>query len=363
MMSSSAPVLGDEAATMTPDSGKAPIQVRPVPIDWHSGLSVYASEAFLESVGDAYGWLGGFNGAGRLRCVLPFTVLRKAIFRLVRFRVETIPVDGNLDLAEEKSFLNGVVGHFRSIGADLIIPASTNAVFRTYPDGAVAAPYGTYVINLTQTEDTLWGNLHSKHRNVIRSATKKGVVIQDGVKHLDVAYEMILTTLKRSRLDFTSYVAFRRLVLGLGERVKIMVAFHDGDPQGCAVIPFSGHSAYYVYGGSSPSPVTGAMNLLLWEAIRFFRHLGVKRFDLVGVRISPEPGTKQAGLTMFKERFGGMLTEGYLWKYRLHRLPYLAYSLGVRMLRGGDIVDQEKHKLANGVSTGESQRSTWSVAS
>ena len=56
------------------------------------------------------------------------------------------------------------------MGADVVIPATTNTIFRTYPDGATAAPYGSYVVDLTQTEEALWNKVHSKHRNVIRNA-------------------------------------------------------------------------------------------------------------------------------------------------------------------------------------------------
>src|SRR5260370_41741410 len=137
------------------------MRATPVPIDWHPGLSIYASESFLKTVGDEYGWLGGFDNSGKLRCVLPYTVIRKAVFRMVRFRVETIALDGALEVEEEKSFLNSAVEYFRSIEADMIIPATTNTIFRTYPDVAIPAPYGTYIIELNQPEETLWRHLSS----------------------------------------------------------------------------------------------------------------------------------------------------------------------------------------------------------
>ena len=321
------------------------MKVKKVEINWHPGLSIYASEPFLKAVGDEYGWLGGINDSGKLRCVLPYTVVRKAIFRMVRFRVETIPLGEELTVEEEKSFLKSVVEYFGSTGADMIIPATTNTIFHTYPDGAVVAPYGSFIIDLCQPEETLWSNLHSKHRNVIRNAMKKGVEIRSGMEYLDIAYELVRDTLKRSRLGFVGHKAFRRFMLAFNENVKIFVANYQGATQGCAVVPFSGHSAYYLYGGSIPNPLTGATNLLQWEAIRLFRGLGVKHYDFVGVRINPEKGSKQDGLMTFKERFGGQLAQGYMWKYSIHPLKYAVYSLAVRLLRGGDIVDQECHKL------------------
>lgn len=319
----------------------------PVEIDWHPGLSIYASEAFLKLVGNEYGWVGAFDDSGKLRCVLPYTVIRKPFFRMVRFRVETIPMSEEFGIEEEKAFLNSAVEYFRSTGADMIIPATNNTIFRTYPDGAVAAPYGSFIIDLTQPEETLWSNLHSKHRNVVRNAAKKGVEVRSGMEYLSTAHELVRDTLKRSRLGFMGPEAFTKFVNGLGENVKILVAEHQGVAQGCAVVPFSGHGAYYLYGGSIAEPLTGATNLLQWEAIRMFRNLGVKRYDFVGVRINPENGSKQEGLMMFKQRFGGKLAQGFMWKYALNPLKFAVYSLAVRVLRGGDIVDQESHKIKN----------------
>ena len=318
----------------------------PIRIDWHPGLSVYASQGFLKAVSDEYGWIGGIDERGELCCVLPYTIIRKATLRMARFRVETIARRGELDLQKEKVFLNNVVAHLRSIGADLIIPASTNTLFRTAPDGAIGAPYGSYVIDLSISEEALWKNVHSKHRNVIRNARNKGVEILSGPEYADSAYELVRDTFKRSEMTFMSHDNFKRMIGGLGERVKVFVASLGGTIQGCAVVPYSEYSAYYAYGGSIlPSPVTGATNLLQWEAICHFRNLGVKRYDFCGARLDPEEGSKQAGLAMYKERFGGQLLLGYMWKYNLSKLKSPIYSLAVRLLRGGDIVDQEQHKL------------------
>jgi hypothetical protein len=321
------------------------IKAAPVSINWHQGLSIYASEHFLKGVGDEYGWIGGTDLSGRLRCVLPYTIIKKTIFRMVRFRVETILLDGDFTIEEEKSFLNNVIKYFRSIGADMIIPATTNTIFRTYPDGAIAAPYGSYIIDLSQSEEVLWSNLHSKHRNVVRNAIKKGVEIREGINYIDTAYKLIRNTLKRSKLGFMSYKEFKYFVQNLNENVKIFVAYSHDIAQGCAVIPFSGYSAYYLYGGSITSPLSGAMNCLQWEAIRMFKNLGTKHYDFVGVRINPEKESKQEGLMTFKQRFGGSLIQGYMWKYSLKPLKYAVYALAIRYLRGGDIVDAEHHKL------------------
>lgn len=322
------------------------MKVEKIDIAWHSGLSIYASEKHLNLVGDEYGWLGGFDKSGKHRCILPYTILHKGkIFRLVRFRVATIPLDEHFGLEDEKAFLNSAIKYFRTIGADMIIPASTNTIFHTYPDGAKAAPYGTFVIDLTKSEEQLWKELHSNHRNKVRSAMKKGMTVTNGIEYLDKAYELIRDTFKISKMGFMGYNEFKRLMLGLNDNVKIFVVKQNEQIHGCLVTPFSKYSAYALHSGKIPAANTGAMNLIRWEAIRHFRELGVQRFDAVGVRINPPKGSKQEGLLMFKQRFGGKLVQGYMWKYGFSPIKYFIYNNIIRLLRGGDIVDNEHIKL------------------
>jgi hypothetical protein len=318
-----------------------------IEIKWHSGLPIYASKAFLESEGDQFGWMGGTDEQGNLRCVLPYGIIRKPGLKMVRFKTQTITLDGELEIEEEKSFLNSVVEHFRSTGADIIIPSGNTAIFRTYPDGAAAAPYGTFVKDLRQPEEALLSEIRKTFRQNIRKAVAAGVEIKSGPQYLDACYELIADTLKRSGSGFKSYQGFKSRVLALGEYVKIFVAEHDGVIQGCMVAPFSQLTAYNCYAGSRREPTLGAMHLLHWEAIRQFRTMGVQYFDFQGVRINPEKKSKQDGILLYKQGFGGKLISGYLWRYPLRPLKSIAYNLAVRLLLGGDIVDQEGHKLGN----------------
>ncbi|MGH9325176.1 MAG: lipid II:glycine glycyltransferase FemX [Terriglobia bacterium] len=329
-----------------------PLEAEPVQIEWHPGLPIYASPAILKSEGGTYGWIGGLDPAGQLRCILPYTILRKAGFQMVRFRTATLPLEGDLSLDEEKSFLNSVVEHFRSVGADLILPSGNTAIFRTYPDGADAAPYGTVIKDLSQSEAVLWSELRMTHRQNIRKAKTAGVEIRCGLDYLDASYELTAETMKRSGASFKTYREYKRRILGLGENVKIFVAIHHSKFEGCMVAPFSLHTAYDCYAGSAEKPVRGAMPLLHWEAICQFRAMGVKFFDFQGMRIGPETGSKQEGIAGYKRGFGGNVVEGYVWKFPLRPLKFAAYSLAVRLLMGGDTVDQERHKLVGATSAG-----------
>jgi hypothetical protein len=321
------------------------MEIARIPIDWRPNLPIFARESFLKAVGDEYGWLGGFNEANKIQCFLPYTVVRKAGMRLVRFRIETIPLGEGFSVDDEKKFLNGVVAYFKSSGASMIIPATTNAIFRTYPDGADAAPYGTYVIDLMQEEDALWRKIERITRQNINTAIKKGVTIKNGIEDLDAAYALIVETFGRSKISFMSKDSFRRYVGGLGENGAVMIAECQGVPQSYAVFAFSDYCAYAVYAGNIADQQQGANKLLYWEAIRRFRKLGIRRYDFVGARIDPEKGSKQESINAIKRRFGSELIQGYMWKYSFGSIGSLAYSLAARILKGGDIVDAERHKL------------------
>ena len=76
-----------------------------------------------------------------------------------------------------------------------------------------------------------------------------------------------------------------------------------------------------------------------------FRQLGVGQYDFVGTRISPDKGSKQEALALFKKRFGATLKRGFIWKHSLHGMKYRLYCMVARLRSGGDIVDAERHKL------------------
>jgi hypothetical protein len=321
------------------------LEAIPIAIRWHDDLPIFASEPFLKAVSDTYGWLGGIDDSGKLRCILPYTIVRKASVRMVRFRIETIVPEGKLEIDQETAFLNSAMRCLRAMRADVVIPATTNAIFQTYPDEATAAPYGSYVIDLCREESEIWSGIDRTYRKNIRSAQKNGVRILSGEEHLRVAYQLVRETFSKSHLPFMKFPSFEKYVAGLTGHVRVLIAEHEGIAQSCVVFPYSNYCAYAVYGGNIERPYPGSMKLLIWEAIRQFREVGVRRFDFVGARINPAKGSKHEGINSFKRSLGGHLSKGFMWKCDLNPIKSSIYSIMVRLIRGGDIVDHECHKL------------------
>lgn len=326
------------------------INIRPMAIDWHPWLPVFAKESFLKAVGDEYGWLGGFADDGKLLCFLPYTIIRKAFIRIVRFRTETIPVEAGLDEAVEKEFLNRVVDHFRASGAGLIMPASTNAIFRTYPDGAEAVPYGTYRIDLRKPEEVLWKNIDRIYRQNINAAARSGLCVKEARDRLSEGHELIRLTFNRSHLPFMGRDSLVKFVDGLGDNGLVLAADHEGRLQSFVVFAVSNYSAYAIYAGNRADMLKGANKLLYWEAMRKFKAMDVEWYDFMGARIDPDKASKQEELALFKKRFGADLKIGYMWKCPTIRWQYGLYGLAARLRSGGDIVDGEMKRLSKRTS-------------
>jgi hypothetical protein len=319
------------------------LRTEPIAIDWNPSLPVFASERFLRSTGAEYGWLGGRDGE-RIRCVLPYTIIRKGILRMVRFRTATIALEP-ITIAEETSFLNGAMAHFRSQGVDLVMPATANAVFRTFPTGSEAVPYGSYVIDLTLPEETLWKNVDRITRQNIKSAAAAGIQVREAAgAEAGRAYAFIEATFRRSRLPFMGLKEFCRYLDGLGEYGKLMVADFKGEPQSYVVFGYSQPGAYAIYAGNADNQRKGANKLVYWEAIRMFRSLNVLTYDFFGARINPAKGSKQEALGLFKKRFGAVLKVGYLWRYSFRPMKFSLYRLAAFLRSRGDIVDSERRR-------------------
>ena len=66
------------------------------------------------------------------------------------------------------------------------------------------------------------------------------------------------------------------------------------------------------------------------------------------------PGSKLEGIQRFKERFGGELKKGFIWKYPVNGLKYFLFQIFTRVFYlikfqkyEGDIIEQERKRKKN----------------
>lgn len=306
--------------------------------DFKAHLPVVATKEFLNSKSDKFGWFVSDD------FILPFIIEKKFIFKRMIFTYSVIKKNNN----SAKEFLNEVVELSKNLDIDFIYQPYAFAIFEEVPDNCIYVPFGSYQVDLSKSEEDLFKNLHSKHRNVVKKAQKNGLNIYHGKEYKKECFDLICDTLKRQQQPFMNYQTLSTMQKRLGNTIEFYIIRNKEKIEGSAIIIYNKHEAYYLFGGSDNKTSPGAMNFLIWQILLDMKAKNVKSFDFVGARINPKNGSKFEGIQRFKSRFGTTLKSGYLWKvpikpfkYRLFRfITWLYYKLKNKTY-AGDIIDQE----------------------
>ncbi len=172
----------------------------------------------------------------------------------------------------------------------------------------------TFILDITKSEEELLAGMHPKTRYNIRVAQKHGVeIIED---NSDKAFEtyLKLTEATTKRQGFYAHTEqYHRLMWQTlkNKIAHLFLAKYKGEILAAWILFVYGSTLYYPYGASSSlHRETMASNLLMWEAIKFGKKLGLKKFDMWGA-LGPNPDTKDPwyGFHRFKEGYGPKLTE------------------------------------------------------
>ncbi len=305
------------------------------PLKWKDCYLIYLSPEFLQWQMQRSAELIGIKRDDGTEAFLPFSLRGYPTgLTVLEILSDALMVDGSaapLSNAEWELVVQEL--HNR---ADVVQCRSVSSMTRNCPGNAFRFPISTVLLDTSKDEEQLWMELHSRHRNHIRRAVKKDlqVMVISDLEETRRAYRLIRDTQLRNENEFISEDRFKQLLEALRERSVLFGVYMNEELHGAAIYPYSKHSACYLYGGSLEYPADGALKLLHWEAMRHFKNLGVKVFDLQGMRVNPEKDSKYAGLKRFKERFGGEVVSGYIWKvinspvkYRFHRLIQHVVSL------------------------------------
>lgn len=286
--------------------------------------------------------------------VIPVVIAKRSLFCYASFLSE--PQNYNLACQEDGDvFLTDVCDYLHTnYKIQWINPASPETLFSFVPKGSISIPFGSHIIDLNLPEDTLFANMHSKHRNVVRKAAKDGVEVKIGGEELLDDYCFIDDqTWARSNRKGKSESEYVRFVKAMPNNTRVYMSYYEGKPQTGAIILFNKQMAYYLYGASVDHTHNGAGNLLQWEVIKDMKKEGVLKYSFVGCRINVDENSKYYGIQKFKERFGGVLFEGKIFKIIYNKPMYWMFKQ-VTCVRNTihnrkytpytDIIDQEIYK-------------------
>lgn len=155
----------------------------------------------------------------------------------------------------------------------------------------------TYIIKDLANQDKIWKSFRSNIRQEIRKASKTIKIYQeDDFESLSFCIDSTFARQRNKNFDFSTlkniFDSCKKLKNG-----KIFLAKNENGICGAIYLVWDKKSAYYIAGGS-PIDVrtTGAMPLLLWEAIKFSSKV-TKHFNFEGSMIKP--------IERFFRAFGG----------------------------------------------------------
>ncbi|MEO5345956.1 MAG: GNAT family N-acetyltransferase [Magnetococcus sp. YQC-9] len=186
--------------------------------------------------------------------------------------------------------------------------------------------FGTFRVDLTRDEKALWMGLEPTHRNKIRRARALGVEIVPTL-HQDCFVAALNSAYERGGRDnpfHSDY--FVTLERHMSNQMLRLSALVDGRFQAGALILFDPERGYYLHGAAIDHPVTGAANLLHWEAMRILKSRGVAGYDFGGARRQTEDLRLQ-GIFRFKAHFGGRFEPCCYWVKIVHPLRHRFYRV------------------------------------
>lgn len=183
----------------------------------------------------------------------------------------------------------------------------------------------TFILDLTKTEEELLKNMHPKARYNIKVAQKHGVEVTED--NTDEAFENYLRlmreTTKRQKFyaHTENYHRIMRQVLSeyksnsgqmKNEQLKndkltthLLTAKYQNKILTAWMLFVFKDTLYYPYGASSSEHrQVMSSSLVMWEAIKFGKKLGLKKFDMWGA-LGPNPDPKDPwfGFHNFKEKY------------------------------------------------------------
>lgn len=283
--------------------------------------------------------------------IIAVVIAKILLFKFAYFPSESVKLKKETD-NNEGLFLSTCIRELnRIMKLDWIAPNQATSIFKTAPETSIKIPFGSYVIDLRTDINNIWNNIHGKHKNSIRRAEKNGVkVVHGGAELLRDYMSMEEATYNRSNKKGNDAGVYQKILDLLKHNSKLFISYKDDVPQSGALLLYNSAYCYYLYGNSSNDIEPGANNLLQWHAIEYMHGIGVSKYSFVGARINVDKGSKYDGIQRFKERFGGELVQGYMFKEIFNKFKY---NLWCRLLyfkknKGKkyhiDIIDQELHK-------------------
>ena len=142
------------------------------------------------------------------------------------------------------------------------------------------------IIDLSESEEQLWKDVHSKRRNEIRKALKEDVVFEvaNASDTLEICYKILIGVYSRARLPLPGFEHFQSLLENTkeGKGLCIFVAKYGGNIIGCMLALQYKERMYDYYAGAIKEYYHKYPNdLIPWEVIKYSKKKVLRYLILV----------------------------------------------------------------------------------
>jgi len=198
-------------------------------------------------------------------------------------------------------------------------------------DGYTYVEHLNFLIDLEQSEDSLWNQIHKMRRKNITHAEKEGVIIEE-VRERDMLatfYELLGETYDNVKLPLADRSLFESAFERLGPKgmVRFFLARHGDRYIGARAVLLYKGTMYDWYAGAAVDTLSYRPNdYLVWHILKWGMENGFKKFDFGG---AGEPD-KPYGPREFKKRFGGELVNYGRYVHEYSRIKNKVAKIGFK---------------------------------
>ena len=286
-----------------------------------------------------------------LQAYMPIRYFKMKMFHFGQLLHAPIRHNEELSAAEQQQFFEDLIVFLKEEAIiERLIQPHPFGISKAVPRGAQSCHFGSYINQLDQhTEEELLFSFDPKYRKAVNNTEKNGAVVKFGWDQIADFYSLYQQTTERAGIHCDSMEYFTAVRECMGDdHCEVGVIYDDGKPFGAIFMIYSNYAALCTHAGSGgESKLYGGVKMLHYEMMKRLKAKGIRKYDLVGVRINSNNESLE-GIFRFKKGFGGELKEGYLWKMDIARVSTKVFDLVMRIrnrnARGmKDIIDEESN--------------------